>query len=122
MKKTVIPKETTMKVVSGTSRALQLLMSNKPLTERAGDYSESAKRVIIASVINPLIEKVEGLKDKIFSLEDFSLRTDLNAGIVAISREDVAARFTKLIDLKFELSLAQVELNNKMDTFNHYFE
>jgi hypothetical protein len=89
--------------------------------ERAREYSDSSKRVIMNKVLSPLIEKVEALKDKKYSLEDFSLLTDKNAGLTAISREEASERFTQLINLNWEIGLAEAELKNKQDSFDYYF-
>lgn len=115
---TQIPK---VSVTRGNSKAFQLLITNKPIKDRAQEYSESSKRVIMNKILSPLIEKVESLKDKKFSLEDFSLLTDRNAGIQAASREEVADRFAALIQLNWEIALAEAELKNKAESFTEYF-
>ena len=102
-------------------KALKLLQSTKTGAERASNYIESIGRNIQNNVINVLKDKKEHIQDQIFDLENFDLDTNVNMGIVALTREDCEKRFAKIIELRFELALIEVELENKQATFDEYF-
>ena len=106
---------------STKTKALTLLESNKSVKEIAGSYLSSIKRNLQASVIDNLKTKIDTLTDRRFSLQNFNLTTNLNNGVVAMSREECEKRFKDLIDLEYELSLTEMELKIKTKSFNEYF-
>ena len=102
-------------------KALELLKSNSSVAERAENYVVSVKRDIQRDVINDLTTKQEKIQDELFELQNFSLQTDFNKGLVEVKREDVERRFRKIIDLEYELKLLTLKLTAKQEIFNKYF-
>lgn len=103
------------------SKALNLLKSNRTVKERAGSYLGSIQRNIQRDVIDALIAKKEKLEDEIFEQADFSLETNHNNGKVAMTKEACEKRFTRLIEVEFELELINKELKVKQEAFDKYF-
>ncbi len=56
-----------------------------------------------------------------FELTDFTLDTDLNRGLAKVTRDEVEDRFTKIINLEYELKLVDLELTVKQASFDNYF-
>ena len=104
------------------NKALSLLKSNKTVTERADAFAKSIKRDIQKDMIDPLIAKTEKIEDEIFELENFTLNTDRNANLKAMTKEDCQARFARLIQAKFELKLIALEFEVKQAAYTEYFE
>jgi hypothetical protein len=104
-----------------TSKALDLLKSNKSVSERAENYIVSVKRNIQRDIIDNLTAKKEKMEDEIFELANFSLETDANRGYQQMTKETVEARFKSIIDLEYKLKLTELELAAKQDSFNKYF-
>lgn len=102
-------------------KALELLKSNKSVSERAENYVTSVKRNIQRDVIDTLTAKKESIEDELFELTNFNLETNLNSGIQAMTKESVEARFKKIIDLEYKLKLTELELKTKSESFNKYF-
>lgn len=103
------------------TEAFKLLVSSKTAGERAGEYVSSVKRKLLETVISPLQDKVDSLRDKIADLKEFSLKTDHNAGLKLMTREEAAGRFKQIIDQEYELMLAEKELECKLKSFETYF-
>jgi len=103
-------------------KALSLLKTNKTVKERAESYFKSIQRNIQKNVIDALIQKKEALEDKIFDLENFTLDTNLNAGLRTMTKEDCEKRFVDIISSEYELELINREIEIKQATFNKYFE
>lgn len=103
------------------TEAFKLLVNSKTPQDRATEYVASVKRKLVEGVISPLQDKVESLRDKIADLKEFTLKTDHNAGLKLMTREEAAERFKKIIDLEYELSIAEVELKVKTESFEKYF-
>lgn len=103
------------------SLALQLMQKSKSVKERAGSYYDSIKRNIQKDVLDALVEKKDKLNDKIFELSTFTLETNLNAGVQAVTRDTCEKRFRDLIDAEYELELVELELKAKQATFDKYF-
>lgn len=103
------------------TEAFKLLVSNKTPQERASEYVSSVKRKLLETVVSPLQDAVESLRDKIADRKEFSLKTDHNLGLKLMTREDATARFKEIIDLEYELKLAEMELECKLKSFEAYF-
>lgn len=103
-------------------KALELLKTNKTVAERAENYTNSMKRNIQRDVIDSLIAKKEKIEDQLFELSNFTLDTNLNAGLRSMTKEDCESRFKKIIDLEFELELLNKELEIKQNSFDKYFK
>ena len=103
------------------NKALVLLKNNKTVTERAEAFAKSIKRDIQKDMLDPLITKQEKIEDEIFELENFTLNTDRNANLKAMTKEDCQARFARLIQAKYELTLVALELKVKQEAYANYF-
>lgn len=104
------------------SKALTLLKSNKSVEERAGSYVVSLKRNIQKTVLDTLIEKKDRITDELFELTNFTLNTNLNQGLKQMTKDDCEKRFTKIIELEYELTLTEFELKIKQASFDNYFK
>jgi len=102
-------------------QALEMLRKTRSLEERAESFVESTKRNIQRDVLDTLITRKLKLKDKVFSLSNFSLLTDVNSGLKEMTREDVEARFKEIIQSEYELKLLEMEIKAKTEAFNFYF-
>jgi AraC-like DNA-binding protein len=101
--------------------AYDLLSTNKTVKERAATYASSMKRNLQKQILDALVEKKEKLEDELFDLKNFTLDTNLNAGLRQMTKEDCEKRFTKIIDNEYELELISAELAIKQKSFNKYF-
>jgi predicted urease superfamily metal-dependent hydrolase len=79
-------------------KALDLLKSNKTVSERAENYIVSVKRNIQRDVIDSITAKKEAMEDELFELTNFNLETDVNRGYQQMTKESVEQRFKKIID------------------------
>ena len=104
-----------------STKALDLLKSNKSVSERAENYIVSVKRNIQRDVIDALVQKKESMEDELFELTNFTLETNVNNGVQAITKETIEARFKKVIDLEYKLKLTNLELVTKQESFDKYF-
>lgn len=103
------------------NKALELLKTNKSVKERAEVYVISIKRNIQTNTIDILQNKIDQLKDELFDLGNFTLDTNLNAGLKQMTKDDCEKRFIKIIELEYDLVLLELELKTKKETFNKYF-
>ena len=111
----------TEKQTKAKSKAHTLLASTKSVADRAATYAERIKKSLSIYIIDNLQERIEKIDDKIFDLENFALETNLNKGMVQLTKEDCEKRFANIIDLKFEQSLLQAELKAKKAAFDELF-
>jgi hypothetical protein len=102
-------------------KALDLLKSNKTVSERAENYIVSVKRNIQRDVIDAITAKKEAMEDELFELTNFNLETDVNKGYQQMTKESVEARFKKIIDIEYKLKLTNLELISKQESFDKYF-
>lgn len=102
-------------------KALEMLKNSKSIGERAENYIVSAKRNIQRDVIDAIISKKEAMEDKLFDLSDFTLETNLNAGVERMDKDAVEKRFKQIIDLEYQLKLLKLELETKQASFSKYF-
>jgi AraC-like DNA-binding protein len=103
-------------------KALAILEQNQPIKERASEFIKSIKRNIKKDVIDELESTIEKLEDKLFSLSDMTVATDVNQGVIGITRDQAEQRFKDIIDTEYELSLVQAELKIKKKSFAKYFK
>ena len=108
-------------MAKSSMKALELLKSNKTVSERAENYAVSVKRNIQRDVIDSLVSKKEAIEDELFELTNFNLETDMNRGQHAMTKDSVEARFKKIIDLEYRLKLISLELTAKQESFDKYF-
>ena len=104
-----------------STKALDLLKSNKSVSERAENYIISVKRNIQRDIIDALVQKKESMEDELFELTNFTLETNVNNGVQAMTKETIEARFKKVIDLEYKLKLITLELATKQESFDKYF-
>lgn len=104
-----------------TTKANKLMSANKTVKERASKFETSIKRDIQKTMLDTIQTQIEEKEDQIFELQDFTLETNLNSGVSAMTKDECQKRFEKLIQIEFELSLLKAELKVKQETFNHYF-
>lgn len=105
-----------------TPLAFKLMEKNKSVKERAAAYLESLKRNIQRDVIDSIIPRKEKLEDELFELTNFTLDTNLNAGLKQMTKDDCEKRFKRVIDIEYELKLVELELKTKKESFTKYFE
>jgi hypothetical protein len=110
----------TLKYIS-VMKALEIMKKQSSVEERASQYFASVRRDIMRSVIDPVMTKIDRLKDDIIELKNFSLDTDINKGINAISKDEVTRRFALIVEKEYLLELAKKELEIKMKSFGIYF-
>ena len=110
-----------MSTKNKSTKALELLKTNKTVSERAEKYVASVKRNIQRDVIDALVSKVEKMEDELFELTNFNLETDVNRGYQEMTKEAVEARFKKIIDLEYQVKLTNLELTAKQESFDKYF-
>ena len=108
-------------MAKSSMKALDLLKSNKSVSERAENYAVAVKRNIQRDVIDTLTAKKESIEDELFELTNFNLETNMNAGQQAMTKEAVENRFKRIIDLEYRLKLTEVELTTKQGSFDKYF-
>lgn len=109
------------KTTNNEVKALELLKSNKTVAERAENYITAVKRNIQRDVIDKLTAKIESIEDQLFELTNFNLETDVNKGFEMMTKDTVEARFKKIIELEYELTLCTLELATKQKSFDKYF-
>ena len=68
-----------------------------------------------------IVTEIEKIDDDIFELENFTLNTNLNANLKAMTKEECQTRFAKLIEIKFQRTLKVLELESKQATYAEYF-
>lgn len=68
--------------------AMGMLQKAKSVDDRSSSYHDTIKRNIQRDVLDALQTKKEELEDRIFTLSDFSLETDVNKGTSAVSRDE----------------------------------
>lgn len=103
------------------SKALGLLKSVKTLEQRANEVIDRIKKDAEMSFVDIVQRKVDNLKDQIADLSNFSLQTDLNKGQMGVSIEESKKRFVTIMELEYQLELAEKELEVKRKIFNNYF-
>ena len=103
-------------------KALELMKKFPSVEERATAYATSIKRDLYQQVIEPVIRKKERLEDEIADLKNFSLNTNLNQGVAAVTKEECLKRFKEIIQKEYELELTKKELEIKQKSFDFYFE
>lgn len=102
-------------------KALTLLEKNKSVKERSESYFKSIRRSIFRNHIEKIQDRIDKLVEKNFDLENFSLDTNLNAGLKQMTKEDCEVRFVELINNQYELEMLQLELESKTKIFSEYF-
>jgi hypothetical protein len=102
-------------------KALSLLKSNKSVKERAENYLTFIKRELQREILDQLIIKKEKIESELFELTNFTLDTNINSGLSRMTNEDCKDRFKRIIGAEYELTLIDLELKAKQNTFDKYF-
>ncbi len=102
-------------------KALALLKKSKSTTERASKYASRIAQSLRVDKIIPLEEEIEKIDDKIFDLQDFSLETDLNAGMKKLTKEDCEKRFGEIIDLQVKKTVLELKLKATQEAYDELF-
>lgn len=103
-------------------KALSLMSQNLSVKDRAEAYFESVRRNIQRDIIDGLIAKKEELNDKLFELTNFTLETNLNAGLNQMTKDICEKRFKDVIETEFQIFLVSRELEVKQASFDKYFK
>lgn len=104
------------------NKAEILLNKSKSVIERASKYSKRVAKSLEIKMIDSLKENIEKYDDQIFDLENFSLKTDINKGREALTKEEIEERFEKIINLHYERDLTVAKLKSIENAFNKYFK
>jgi hypothetical protein len=104
-----------------TMKALDLMKTAVSVEDRAENFVTSITRNLKKQILDPLTDKKDQMEDKIKSLMDFSLATDLNRGVLPITREEAEDRFRQALALEYNLKLLALETEAKTDLFTEYF-
>ena len=102
------------------TKAEKLLGTVKSSNEKAAAYFPRIKRSLWIKLTN-FKERLEKLSDEIADLENFSLDTNLNKTMVAMTMEECEKRFETILNKKFEYELLQAEYDSKKKSFEEYF-
>ena len=84
-----------------TPLALNLLNNTTSTSEIANNYYQSVKYKV-DKTLEELINQERIIDSRIFDLTNFSLETNLNAGIKVITREETETRFEAVLSLEYE--------------------
>lgn len=103
------------------SKVSKLLAESINTENRATSFTESIKRNLQRKKIDSLIDERDKLTDQIFQNTDFSLKTDINSGVKAITREDAEKRIEDAMDLELKLVFVEIELKEMQSIFDKYF-
>lgn len=102
-------------------KALDLMKSTPNVADRAANFVTTIKRNLQKQQLDLIIVEIEKREDKIVSLLDFSLQTDLNRGVAPVTRETAEQKFGEVCSLEYELTLLRAELTEKQRIFDKYF-
>jgi len=100
----------------------KLLSQSINVGERAKTFTESIQRNLQKKVIDILIEEKEKLTDQIFAAKDFTLQTDINSGVNAITRDEAEKRIDTAMQLEYRLVFVEIELKERQAIFDKYFK
>lgn len=104
------------------SKALELLKSNKSIEQRAVELLPSIQREVEQKYILDLKRKIEGIEDRLADAKQINLKTNLNEGQTAHSREECTDKLLLVLELEYQLEIARKELEIKERIFNNYFK
>jgi hypothetical protein len=102
-------------------KALDLMKTAPSVEDRADNFITSITRNLKKQIMDPLVDRKDLMEDKIKSLMDFSLATDLNKGVAPITREEAEDRFRQVLALEYSLKLLALETAVKTVIFTEYF-
>lgn len=98
-----------------------ILANNVTLGDRARSFHDSVKEDLELEM-KSLRDKKRKIEDEIHDKLDFSLETNHNAGVVALTREDVCNRFKEVMNLRYKLVQIELELKVKEDIVSDWLK
>lgn len=104
------------------SKAKKIMQESASVKERAEQFTQTIRRNLKKSILDPLVDQREKLEDELASILDFSLEINVNKGLMPITREDSEKRFARAIQLEYDLKLLRLETEAKTEIFNTYFD
>ena len=104
------------------SKVLDLLKNTPSVEAKSVAYEARVKGNLYKLRIQPILDKIREIETQIEDQLDFSLDTDLNRGISAISRPEVEKRLDTVINLKYQLGVQEMELKLTEAGFNDLFD
>jgi hypothetical protein len=104
------------------SKVLNLLKSTPSVEAKSVAYEARVKENLYKTRIQPILDKIREIETQIEDQLDFSLDTDMNRGISAISRPEVEKRLDTVMTLKYQLGVQEMELKLTMAGFNELFD
>jgi len=101
---------------------LEGILKTSPSVEaKAADYAQRIKEDLDRKILQPLRDEVRRLNNEVKDQLDLSLSTDVNKGILPITRPEIQARVEKAIQAKYQLSVAKMELDFNQAGFDEIF-
>lgn len=104
------------------SKALDLLKANKSLEQRATELLPSIQREVEQKYILDLKRSMEGIEDRLADAKQINLKTNLNEGQTAHSREECKDKLLLVLELEYQLEIIKKELEIKEKIFGTYFK
>jgi hypothetical protein len=103
------------------NKVLQMLSKGTTLSEKAKNIAENAKETLQKEILDELKAKIRKNENEIFDLEDMPLESDANKSIQALSRNEIESNLKRIINLKFEKRMLELELFEKQKAFDELF-
>jgi hypothetical protein len=103
------------------NKVLQMLSKGTTLSEKAKNIAENAKETLQKEILDELKAKIRKNENQTFDLENMPLETDANRNIQALSRDEIESNLGKIINLKFEKKILELELFEKQKAFDELF-
>lgn len=114
-------KTATTTTKAASTKGLDLLKKSKSTNERAEAFYNGIARDLKIDVIDTLTRKKEKLEEERFELEDFTLGTDVNAGMKKMTQDECKAKFARIIEIEYELEMLDLEIESKTAAYEKYF-
>lgn len=109
-----------MSTKTNKTKAEILLSKVKNATERASEYFPRIKSTFsieLQQQKESILQKI----DRINTLSEMSLETNVNSGKQAMTKQQCEGRFRDILGLEAELVLDIAEYHNRVDAFESYF-
>lgn len=102
-------------------KALKLMSTSTSVKDRSKKYFDSIKRSLWMKKIESLKSAIDDKETEVLELENISLEDNKNKGIKALTKAEIETNFSRIIDLKSEIRLDNIELEDKKSVFEEYF-
>lgn len=103
------------------TKAVDIMKKTVSVNEKAEKYGKRIKRNLKVAILDKMNIEKEQIEDKIESLQEFSLDTDLNKGQRVITAEECEKRFAEIILLRRNLRLLEIDIRETSKIYNEYF-